>query len=74
MTTVPNGAPPRYAWYGRVSTEDEQDPTLSFPGSSNPSPRLVSPVATGDAGTSSITRSTTTGWCPRQESNLRHPV
>ncbi|HVB27145.1 MAG TPA: recombinase family protein, partial [Mycobacteriales bacterium] len=23
--------PPRYAWYGRVSTEDEQDPTLSFP-------------------------------------------
>lgn len=22
---------PRYAWYGRVSTEDEQDPTLSFP-------------------------------------------
>ena len=21
----------RYAWYGRVSTEDEQDPTLSFP-------------------------------------------
>ena len=31
MTTVPNGAAPRYAWYGRVSTEDEQDPTLSFP-------------------------------------------
>ena len=21
----------RYAWYGRVSTEDEQDPTVSFP-------------------------------------------
>ncbi len=31
MTTVPNGAALRYAWYGRVSTEDEQDPTLSFP-------------------------------------------
>jgi site-specific DNA recombinase len=28
-TTTPS--PPRYAWYGRVSTEDEQDPTLSFP-------------------------------------------
>ncbi|MGH9077918.1 MAG: recombinase family protein, partial [Acidimicrobiales bacterium] len=27
-TTAPA---PRYAWYGRVSTEDEQDPTLSFP-------------------------------------------
>src|SRR6266542_74551 len=26
-----NGSAPRYAWYGRVSTEDEQDPTLSFP-------------------------------------------
>ena len=25
------GPSPRYAWYGRVSTEDEQDPTLSFP-------------------------------------------
>jgi hypothetical protein len=25
------GSGPRYAWYGRVSTEDEQDPTLSFP-------------------------------------------
>ena len=22
---------PRYAWFGRVSTDDEQDPTLSFP-------------------------------------------
>jgi site-specific DNA recombinase len=30
MTTT-GQAPPRYAWYGRVSTEDEQDPTLSFP-------------------------------------------
>lgn|GEM_PF-665672 len=30
MTTTSHGAP-RYAWYGRVSTEDEQDPTLSFP-------------------------------------------
>ncbi|HET9016116.1 MAG TPA: hypothetical protein VFN57_11000 [Thermomicrobiaceae bacterium] len=28
--TKPTAAP-RYAWYGRVSTEDEQDPTLSFP-------------------------------------------
>ena len=28
--TTPTAAP-RYAWYGRVSTEDEQDPTLSFP-------------------------------------------
>ena len=30
MTTTVAGTP-RYAWYGRVSTEDEQDPTLSFP-------------------------------------------
>jgi site-specific DNA recombinase len=30
MTTTATRAP-RYAWYGRVSTEDEQDPTLSFP-------------------------------------------
>ena len=30
MTTLSPGRP-RYAWYGRVSTEDEQDPTLSFP-------------------------------------------
>jgi site-specific DNA recombinase len=29
--TTPAGPPPRYAFYGRVSTEDEQDPTLSFP-------------------------------------------
>ena len=29
--TTPAGQSPRYAWYGRVSTEDEQDPTLSFP-------------------------------------------
>jgi len=29
--TTPAGESPRYAWYGRVSTEDEQDPTLSFP-------------------------------------------
>jgi hypothetical protein len=29
MTTSAAGSP-RYAWYGRVSTEDEQDPTLSF--------------------------------------------
>ena len=29
--TTPTGPAPRYAWYGRVSTEDEQDPTLSFP-------------------------------------------
>jgi site-specific DNA recombinase len=29
--TTPTGSAPRYAWYGRVSTEDEQDPTLSFP-------------------------------------------
>ncbi|MDA8360266.1 MAG: recombinase family protein, partial [Actinomycetota bacterium] len=29
--TTPAGSTPRYAWYGRVSTEDEQDPTLSFP-------------------------------------------
>jgi len=30
---VSNSVPPapRYAFYGRVSTEDEQDPTLSFP-------------------------------------------
>jgi len=28
--TTPTAAP-RYAWYGRVSTQDEQDPTLSFP-------------------------------------------
>ena len=28
---TPTGPTPRYAWYGRVSTEDEQDPTLSFP-------------------------------------------
>ncbi len=30
MSTAAPGTP-RYAWYGRVSTEDEQDPTLSFP-------------------------------------------
>ena len=31
-TSVGQVAPvPRYAFYGRVSTEDEQDPTLSFP-------------------------------------------
>ena len=30
MITTAAGSP-RYAWYGRVSTEDEQDPTLSFP-------------------------------------------
>jgi site-specific DNA recombinase len=30
MTTSAAGSP-RYAWYGRVSAEDEQDPTLSFP-------------------------------------------
>ena len=30
MTKTAAGSP-RYAWYGRVSTEDEQDPTLSFP-------------------------------------------
>jgi hypothetical protein len=29
--TTSAGASPRYVWYGRVSTEDEQDPTLSFP-------------------------------------------
>jgi hypothetical protein len=29
--TTPNTGSPRYAWYGRVSTEDEQDPTLSPP-------------------------------------------
>ena len=29
--TTPTSPAPRYAWYGRVSTEDEQDPTLSFP-------------------------------------------
>ena len=29
--TTPAAGSPRYAWYGRVSTEDEQDPTLSFP-------------------------------------------
>ncbi len=29
--TTPASPSPRYAWYGRVSTEDEQDPTLSFP-------------------------------------------
>ena len=29
--TTPASESPRYAWYGRVSTEDEQDPTLSFP-------------------------------------------
>src|SRR5205085_11222265 len=31
MTSPTAGSAPRYAWYGRVSTEDEQDPTLSFP-------------------------------------------
>jgi hypothetical protein len=31
MTSPIAGSAPRYAWYGRVSTEDEQDPTLSFP-------------------------------------------
>jgi site-specific DNA recombinase len=31
MTTPQGGMAARYAWYGRVSTEDEQDPTLSFP-------------------------------------------
>jgi DNA invertase Pin-like site-specific DNA recombinase len=31
MTTTPIVPTLRYAWYGRVSTEDEQDPTLSFP-------------------------------------------
>lgn len=31
----------RYAWYGRVSTEDEQDPTLSFPRQLNNSERQV---------------------------------
>ena len=32
MTSGPTVVPgPRYAFYGRVSTEDEQDPTLSFP-------------------------------------------
>src|SRR5437588_4577724 len=30
-TALQTGSAPRYAWYGRVSTEDEQDPTLSFP-------------------------------------------
>jgi len=31
MMLTATGTAPRYAWYGRVSTEDEQDPTLSFP-------------------------------------------
>jgi len=31
MTPTSARTAPRYAWYGRVSTEDEQDPTLSFP-------------------------------------------
>ncbi len=31
-------------------------------------------LSPGDAGTSSITRNTTPGPCPRQESNLRHTV
>lgn len=31
MTAAEIAASPRYAWYGRVSTEGEQDPTLSFP-------------------------------------------
>jgi len=25
------GAGRRFAWYGRLSTKDKQDPTLSFP-------------------------------------------
>ncbi len=32
---------PRYAFYGRVSTEDEQDPTLSFPRQLTNAERLV---------------------------------
>ncbi len=38
MTRAPDSAPIRYAWYGRVSTEDEQNPTLSFP-ANWPTPR-----------------------------------
>jgi site-specific DNA recombinase len=43
-TVMPNSlaAPgPRYAFYGRVSTEDEQDPTLSFPRQLANAERLV---------------------------------
>jgi hypothetical protein len=41
-TSVGQVAPvPRYAFYGRVSTEDEQDPTLSFPRQLTNAQRLV---------------------------------
>ena len=39
--TGPRAGGPRYAWYGRVSTEDEQDPTLSFPRQLANAERLV---------------------------------
>ncbi len=38
---TPTANAPRYAWYGRVSTEDEQDPTLSFPRQLNNAERQV---------------------------------
>ena len=38
----------RYAWYGRVSTEDEQDPTLSFPRQLANAERRVATMAGSD--------------------------
>lgn len=41
MSALTTTAAPRYACYGRVSTEDEQDPTLSFPRQLGNAERLV---------------------------------
>ncbi len=41
MPSHPAVLAPRYAFYGRVSTEDEQDPTLSFPRQLANAERLV---------------------------------
>jgi hypothetical protein len=31
QSNTPYAPPLRFAWWGRVSTEDQQDPTLSLP-------------------------------------------
>lgn len=46
----------RFAWYGRLSTKDKQDPTLSFPPSATSAPRRQGSWAAGSSATSPTRR------------------
>jgi hypothetical protein len=69
-TTLSARAVMRFAWYGRLSTKDKQDPTISFPSQREACERKTSELAGGSCAISGSPLHLGVKWGPEAPCGL----